>query len=168
MTDIETKAQRVALQEFEGMDANGDGSVDADDFLRAPRRLLAALGMAEESPKGRALLDANQTQWSFLLSLGDGDGDEALSAREYVDARTSPAFRAPGRPGKGDVCRTLFDVLDADDSGTLTQDEFLRAARYLHMSESEAGAYFAELDTNGDGRVDLQEFLKAVKRFYTS
>ncbi|GHG54673.1 EF-hand domain-containing protein [Streptomyces griseocarneus] len=168
MTDITKNAQIAPVQEFQRMDADGDGSVDLTDFLRAPHRLLAELGIPEESDKGRALLEANETQWRFLLSLGDADGDGALSADEYVAARTSPGFRSPDRPGKGEVCRTLFDLLDRDDDGSLDQDEFLRAAEFLNMSTPDARAYFDELDTDGSGRISPKEFLKAVKRFYTS
>ncbi len=168
MTDITKNAQLVPVQEFRRMDADGDGSVDLTDFLRAPHRLLAELGIPEESDKGRALLEANETQWRFLLSLGDADDDGVLSADEYVAARTSPDFRSPDRPGKGEVCRTLFDLLDRDDDGSLDQDEFLRAAEFLDMPTPDARAYFDELDTDGSGRISPKEFLKAVKRFYTS
>ncbi|MFC5148305.1 EF-hand domain-containing protein [Streptomyces aureoversilis] len=168
MTDIIKNAQLAPAQEFQRMDADGDGAVDRSDFLRAPHRLLAELGIPEESAKGRALLDANETQWKFLLSLGDADGDGVLTADEYIAARTSPGFRSADRPGKGDVCRTLFDLLDRDDDGSLDEDEFLRAADFLCMSEAEARGYFAELDADGSGRLSPKEFLKAVKRFYTS
>ncbi|MEV5376148.1 EF-hand domain-containing protein [Streptomyces nondiastaticus] len=168
MTDIIKNAQLVPVQEFRRMDADGDGTVDRNDFLRAPHRLMAELGIPEESDKGKALLAANENQWQFLLSLGDADGDGSLSEEEYVAARTSPAFRSKDRPGKGEVCRTLFDLLDRDDDGSLDRDEFLRAADFLHMSAEEAGAYFTELDADGSGRLDSKEFLKAVRRFYTS
>lgn len=168
MTDIVKNAQPAITQEFRRMDADGDGAVDRTDFMRAPHRLLSELGVPEGSDKGQALLNANETQWRFLLSLGDADGDGALSADEYVAARTDPAFRSKDRPGKGEVCRTLFDLLDSDDNGSLDEGEFLRAADFLCMSDDSARAYFEELDTDGDGRISPQEFLKAVKRFYTS
>ncbi|WP_190111081.1 EF-hand domain-containing protein [Streptomyces cinnamoneus] len=168
MTDIIKNAQLVPVQEFQRMDADGDGSVDLTDFLRAPLRLLAELGIPEESDKGRALLDANKTQWTFLLSLGDADGDGILSSDEYVAARTSPGFRSADRPGKGEVCRTLFDLLDRDDDGSVDRDEFLLAGDFLGMSATDAAAYFDELDADSSGRISPKEFLKAVKRFYTS
>lgn len=162
------KARLSAVQEFQRMDADEDGSVDRNDFLRAPRRLLAELGVAEDSPKGRALLEANEKQWDFVLSIGDADNDGILSVEEYAAARTSPAFRSPERQGRGDVSGTLFAVLDADDDGSIDRDEFLRAADFLGMSAEEAGEFFARLDADASGRLDAQEFLKAVKRFYTS
>lgn len=168
MTDISSKATRAITREFQRMDADSDGSVDLQDFLRAPRRLLAELGEPEDAGKGRALLEANETQWGSLLGLGDGDGDGVLSLDEYVNARTSPAFRSPDRPGKGEVCQTLFELLDRDDDGSIDLDEFLRAADFLCMADTEARDYFAQLDRDGDGRLDPQEFLRAVRRFYTS
>ncbi|GHH56401.1 EF-hand domain-containing protein [Streptomyces candidus] len=96
------------------------------------------------------------------------DGDGAMTVEEYVAARTHPDFRSPGRPGKGEVCRTLFELLDADNDGTLSVQDFLRAADFMCMSDRDAKAYFAQLDTDGDGRLDATEFQKAVKRFYSS
>ncbi|GHE02811.1 hypothetical protein GCM10010339_27460 [Streptomyces alanosinicus] len=87
--------------------------------------------------RSRALLDANKTQWDFLLSLCDRDGDGILSVEELWP-RASPAFRSPDRPGKGEVCRTLFDLLDSDDDGSLTEDECLLAAALLRMSAENA------------------------------
>ncbi|ARF58396.1 EF-hand domain-containing protein [Streptomyces gilvosporeus] len=163
-----TTSNNAIEDEFRRMDADGDGLVDLTDFLRAPRKLLAALDIPEDAPKAQALMRANETQWASFLSLGDADDDGALTADEYVTTRTSPAFRSPSRPGKGEVCQTLFDVLDGDDSGTISQDEFLRAADFLCMPRTEASSYFASLDTDNDGQLSAKEFLKAVKRFYTS
>lgn len=168
MTNTAGNARLSAVQEFQRMDADGDGKVDQTDFMRAPYRLLTELKVPADAAKGQALLDANQTQFAFLLSLGDADEDGTLSAEEYTAARTSPDFRSSARPGKGDVCRTLFDLLDEDDNGSLSRDEFLRAAEFLCMSSQDATAYFDELDADGDGQLSAREFLKAVKRFYTS
>ncbi|MFJ9855849.1 EF-hand domain-containing protein [Streptomyces sp. NPDC101150] len=163
-----TTSNNAIVEEFRRMDADGDGAVDRTDFLRAPRKLLAALGIPEDDPKARALMQANETQWASFLALGDADGDGVLSADEYVATRTSPEFRSPKRPGKGEVCQTLFAVLDSDDNGSISQDEFLRAADFLCMPQPEASSYFATLDSDGNGQLSYKEFLKAVKRFYTS
>ncbi|MEU7278176.1 EF-hand domain-containing protein [Streptomyces sp. NPDC045431] len=168
MTDTSSKAHLSALREFRSMDADGDGSVGRDDFLRAPRRLLEELGIPEDAGKGRALMDANERQWGFLLSIADKDEDGTLTVDEYTAARISPSFRAPQHQGEGDVSGTLFDVLDADGDGSIDRDEFVRAADFLGMTAEEAGEYFARLDADDSGRVDGKEFLKAVKRFYTS
>ncbi|WKX69234.1 EF-hand domain-containing protein [Streptomyces sp. XD-27] len=168
MTTVSNTTRAAIVEEFQRMDADGDEAVDLSDFLRAPRKLLAALNIPEDAPKAQALLRANETQWASFLSLGDADGDGVLTSDEYVATRTSPEFHSPDRPGKGEVCQTLFAVLDSDDDGTISQDEFLRAADFLCMPPAKASSYFATLDGDGDGRLSAAEFLKAVKRFYTS
>ncbi|GAU69402.1 hypothetical protein SSP35_12_00500 [Streptomyces sp. NBRC 110611] len=163
-----TTSNSAILEEFRRMDADGDGVVDLADFLRAPRKLLAALDIPEDAPKAQALIRANETQWESFLFLGDADRDGRLTSDEYVTTRTSPEFRSPKRPGKGEVCQTLFAVLDGDDDGSISQDEFLRAADFLCMPPAEASTYFATLDSDKDGQLSDKEFLKAVRRFYTS
>jgi Ca2+-binding EF-hand superfamily protein len=166
MTDITSTGRLALLQEFERMDADNDGSVDLADFLRTPRQILADLGEPEGSEKGRAFVAANETQWNVLLALGDADADGVLSADEYVALRTSAGFRSPDRPGKGEVCRTLFDLLDRDGDETIDVDEFLRAAAFFCMPEADARSYFGRLDADGDSTLDRTEFTSAVKLFY--
>jgi hypothetical protein len=90
-----------------------------------------------------------------------------LTADEHVTARTSPELRSPKRPGEGQVCQTLFAVLDSDDNGAIHQSEFLRAADFVCLPQPEASSYFATLHSD-DVQLSHKEFLKAVKRFYAS
>ena len=47
----------------------------------------------------------------------------------------------------------LFDKLDANKDGVLSLDEVQSAADKIGMSQEEAAALFASLDTDGDGEL---------------
>jgi Ca2+-binding EF-hand superfamily protein len=157
-----------AVQEFERMDTDDDGCVDRTDYLRTPLQILARLGVSEHSTKGRAFLDANHTQWEALLALDGTTSDKMLTFDEYLARRSSAEFRSPDRPGKGEVSRALFNLIDTDDDGGISVAEFLHAAAFLCMPDQDALDYFGQQDTDDNGRLDRAEFLGAVKLFYSA
>ncbi|KAH8419549.1 hypothetical protein KR222_005062 [Zaprionus bogoriensis] len=64
---------------------------------------------------------------------------------------------------------TIFNIIDADNSGEITLDEFEKAIDLLvaHMPGVYSKAEMLEkcrmMDLNGDGKVDLNEFLEAFR-----
>jgi Ca2+-binding EF-hand superfamily protein len=168
MSCVTDTSQLPLIHEFHRMDADGDGVVDRTDYLRAPREILTKLGVPEDSPNGQAFLDASHVQWEALLALADTDRDNVLSLDEYLNRRVSADFRSPDRPGKGDVSRALFTLLDTDGDGTISVSEFVHAAGFLCMPDQDALDYFEQQDSDDDGRLDLDEFLGAIKLFYSA
>ncbi|MFH1080609.1 MAG: EF-hand domain-containing protein [Pseudomonadota bacterium] len=76
----------------------------------------------------------------------DKDKDGRISQREYLDAAAK-----------------TFNKLDKDGSGHLDGKE-LKA-----LSEADRKDWLAEMDKNGDGRIDRNEFqTEALKRFSTA
>jgi len=69
-----------------------------------------------------------------------------------------------------DNLRDVFERFDKDNSGSLEKTELPEALNELglHYSEGELSATFAEMDSNGDGQVDLEEFERAVSRMQAS
>lgn len=60
--------------------------------------------------------------------------------------------------------RRAFDVFDEDGSGYLTKDEFqailLRQAGGSNLSDSDAAEVLAAMDSDGDGKVSLEELIE--------
>ena len=57
--------------------------------------------------------------------------------------------------------KSLFSKLDADESGTLSSDEFV-AGRPKGVSESQASALYAKIDTGGSGALTEDQLLQGM------
>jgi len=59
----------------------------------------------------------------------------------------------------------IFNMMDDDQSGTLTQREFYKACKdfKVGISEENAPALFAKFDANKDGTMSYDEFLNTVR-----
>ena len=116
---------------LEALDANGDGKVTQDEVPQRRQRFFA-----------RALRQV------------DSNGDKALDAAELAQLGKTdrPERRRAGRRRKNDRSKRnprptgLFQLLDRNRDGELTQKELARAPRLLRR-----------LDRNGDGRLSRRE-----------
>jgi hypothetical protein len=86
--------------------------------------------------------------------------DEATGQWELLDVATQEAKQGPLPPSSPlplSLLR-LFEALDVNQDGQLSKDEVMAAASsgLLDMTPTEAGAFFHELDANGDGQVSVE------------
>lgn len=150
--------ERFRRARFAQTDQDGDGSVDVEEYVeefadRLDVDLDAARARQIEQTRARfAAIDAN----------GDGfiDADEYTASGEraftrYLSMVRETAERSPR--GRRDVLRMptthsregMLALYDADGDGRVGREEFDRA-------RMEA---FSRTDANGDGRLDLGEYL---------
>ena len=67
---------------------------------------------------------------------------------------------------RGKIARGFIDVFDKDRDGTLSRAEILRGMEELlnrPLTEEQADAVFQRADSNGDGEIDLNEFVSQLK-----
>ncbi|XP_041971927.1 sarcoplasmic calcium-binding protein [Aricia agestis] len=60
----------------------------------------------------------------------------------------------------------LFKAVDKDRSGYISVSEFKLFFRCLGLGDEDAAIAFAVIDTNGDGKLSLKEFVKLGKDFF--
>ena len=64
-----------------------------------------------------------------------------------------------------DNLREAFDFFDSDNSGTIDANEIGRVLGYnLHKERKLWREVVSEVDTNGDGEIDFQEFKSVMMR----
>jgi len=59
-----------------------------------------------------------------------------------------------------DEARSIFNMIDADKNGSLSPSELSYQLSDLGFPEQEIEALFVRMDVNGDGKVELHEFVK--------
>ena len=58
--------------------------------------------------------------------------------------------------------RHVFESIDIDHSGTLTEDEFIRGTKKFfgeQLTEIDAMQLYKKIDLNGDGTIQFNEFV---------
>merc|ERR1719273_2083274 len=136
--------QELAVKEtFAMLDKNGDGVVTADELYEVLRNMDPEV----------TLDDAQQ-----VIHACDHNHDSVLELDEFIGARICKKIGS-----KEERLKKLFRCLDLDDSGTLNAQEIVAALESIRGSSfsiDEAKNLISQVDTNDDGVVDYEEFLK--------
>lgn len=111
---------------FAELDADGNGIVSGDELPRHGRHgdghrqhrvaIGLALGSADADNDGNVTI----TEWNAFLATADEDGDGQITFEE-VRRQADPDFEPPSV--SVDQANELFDHLDADDDGVVSEDE---------------------------------------------
>jgi hypothetical protein len=87
--------------------------------------------------------------------------DAALAQEQRKLADTCEKLAAEAAAAEENEVRAVFQSIDLDDNGTLERDELKTAAERLGqtMSQEELDAAMLEMDGDGSGEIDYDEFL---------
>ena len=89
------------------------------------------------------------------------DTDAAAAQEEAEQEKMAEQMAADAAEAERAEVRAAFESIDLDGNGTLERDELEQAAERLgqHMSPDELDAAMAEMDADGSGEVDFEEFM---------
>ena len=149
----------------------------------APRQIVAMFGAELLDGVSQRELAGYQRVFGF----GDSDGDGRHSKKEYVDdgrymtrqARQG-IFGAADSDDDGfvtreeyvlnraitDEAKLIYEDMDADGDGRLTAEELVGSGKLEDKELAEA--VFKALDTNGDGALNIPEYLRVWGRWARS
>ncbi|MBZ6131579.1 MULTISPECIES: EF-hand domain-containing protein [Streptomyces] len=155
---------------FRHFDTDDNGSIDREDLLTLGAQLLSKFGEPVTSPKGVALMDGMTRFWDALVAAADQDGDQRLSLDEYRACMTGAFVEAPEgfdtsfRPLAEAVCA----LLDTDGDGQVDEREFQAWQEVFRTAPEHRAEAFRKLDTDGSGKLTVDELLAAVREYYLS
>jgi len=132
---------------FKRFDSNGDGALSRNE-------LAAAMKSSGQS--------YSDVEIDAIFSLGDTDGDGEVSLQEFVELMSPSSSEVLAKLRKNfksiaDV-KATFKKIDADNDGLLSKQEMLNSPGCKYDSE-EVNAIFTLGDVNGDGQLDMGEFI---------
>ncbi|GID31287.1 EF-hand domain-containing protein [Paractinoplanes brasiliensis] len=151
---------------FGASDTDGDGLVDWNDYERLISRYLDGYGIAAEDDRAHALRAAYQRYWSELLR--HVNGVDRLSKEQFVAGNKAAGADTSQFTMASVVPQAIFDVMDTDGDDAISKPEYKVFLEAWGVSDLEALNVFLELDTDDDGRISRDEFIGAIRDFFTS
>jgi Ca2+-binding EF-hand superfamily protein len=146
-------------QLFDAVDSNNDGYVEWADYQRVVDGYFTAFKLDRDTRKGLALQVGYQMLWLELLRHANRSqrlsGDEFVAAYRAVRTDTSRFNMIEGIPS------AVFDVIDSDDDNKISEEEFAQVLKHWGVTASGAMETFIMLDTDRDGYISRQQFIRA-------
>jgi len=170
-------------------DVNDDGAIDLEEFIgvmypsaaTVAGRLRGQYTDINDVKKAFAKIDLNgdgkvskeevastdlfnSQEIDALFTLGDANNDGEIDLEEFVGVLYPVVAGALAKMTKDirnvDDARYLFKSLDFDGDGLLSQEELRKSG--CKFSAKEIEALFAIGDVNGDGEIDINEFINVM------
>ncbi|EFJ36098.1 hypothetical protein SELMODRAFT_69135, partial [Selaginella moellendorffii] len=128
---------------FRLFDANGDGRISVSEL----GAVLKCLAMGNDPPP-------TEEELHKMVEEVDADGDGFISLDEFLH------FHAQSTASVAEL-KAAFYVFDLDRNGFISADELHRVLVGLgevNLTMEDCGRMIRGVDSNGDGRVDFEEF----------
>jgi len=178
--DLETAMEAL----FKAYDLDESGELSRDEFLSIEMRLSFEQGKVYRGPAGSAkmtladrdssgALDYQEFRTRFLTTYQEMEMSGADVIRHVHEqtrlallerAKMGPRYHA----GIRQVLRQIFSLFDVSGDGNLSPEEWIAAQKTVALEVSDDfdegwvdEAAFAAADSNGDGVLDIGEFLEA-------
>ena len=159
--------QRQAMQQtmFKQMDQNGDGSVTKSDLQTLAQNISQTTGASINVDQVFSALDTNndgtisQSEYDSAMQQFQSGGQQG-QIHGHHHHHHHGAQQAGGSDGSSDPLQALFQQMDQDGDGKISQSEFQTGMQNLTQGNGDATGLsnlFATLDTNGDGVIDQAE-----------
>ncbi|VDK76310.1 unnamed protein product [Dibothriocephalus latus] len=139
----------------------------ADDSYSIPNFVNSILAPFDGDMDG-LLTKREAVKGAAKLDVGTAEIKDALKSLGIVDKKKIPIAslseevkRICIRKFKQEAFKKFFHHLDTDKSGTLSMTEVLQAIEEFGITAPKkyAQEMFDQVDTNGDGEIDIKEFL---------
>lgn len=137
ITSCEMKHVRKLFEKF---DKNGDGKLSMQEIMEGIQEYSGTIKMNAEE----------------IMSNCDLDRNGFVDYTEFLTAVSSKSIEVNKQKLKA-----AFDAIDADGNGKITKAE-LRQALVGMSTEKNVNEILEQIDQNGDGEIDFEEFSQAI------
>ncbi len=166
MTELQ-RAKQVHF--FNVLDYNGDGVLERQDFIDVADRLSDLRDYKEGSSKREAVREEILRMWTNAQSLSGTEDEDQLTLedwlaheQEVIDSDVLINSYIQG------LARAIFDTLDEDNDGVISEDEYLRFFQSFRGEDGDGTVAFQKLDVDEKGYLTRKEFLDVVTEFHLS
>lgn len=142
---------RELREAFRLFDKDGDGSISTDELGTVMRNL-------GQFPSGDEL--------NTMLKEIDIDGDGTFSFEEFVQVMANMGgLNEQSEEDEEEELRQAFRVFDKSGCGYITPSDLRAVLQNIgeDLTEDEIDEMIAEVDIDGDGRIDFEEFIACMR-----
>ncbi|OLT11920.1 signal transduction protein [Actinomadura sp. CNU-125] len=160
-----TKQENRLEERFRLWDSNGNGTIERADFEREADDIIARLG-AQGTPEADGLKDAYLGMFDALAGAA---GTDKMSRQQFLQVAEQEII------GKGDAgfaavvkptIQGIVTVLDKSGDGEITPAEMHGWFAAIGLSPEVADSAFRQLDTDGSGKLSVDELVNAVRDYH--
>ncbi|MGW2377077.1 oxygenase MpaB family protein [Kitasatospora sp. NPDC001683] len=164
----DARGSRVDRFFREVLDQTGDGFITVHDLRAMAHNVCWQLELDEDAEA--RLYRAFDGWWEQLRAAMDANGDGKVSREEFTAATLAGLDQDEAYLEQGllPALRAVFVAADTDGSGVLEFDEYRAVFGGPRVHPAELSHGFRQLDTDGDGRITLEEFLRGFTEFFTA
>lgn len=165
-----TEFQRQKMAALFGLfDADRNGLIEQRDFDQVAGNLANARNLKAGSPEHAKLTDQYRAAWTALHGMADADGDNSITADEWITAVTNligsdAAFTSVVVR----LANMVFDTFDADGDGFVKSEEFVAFLKARQVPDTSPAAAFKRLDADGDGRLSRADVINLTGEYFKS
>ncbi|XP_069106393.1 uncharacterized protein [Argopecten irradians] len=145
--NITDEIRNEIKETFQLFDIDHDGKISTDEIAN----VLDNLGMS-----------TNKKIVDDVIKRLDADDNGTVDYEEFEDFITKSGFLQSLPDETDQEMLAAFQILDADQDGYITKEELTEFTSRVgdKKTEAEIQAIIRESDTNNDGRISYQEFVK--------
>lgn len=151
----ETGASKLTEEQIEDFkrafllfDKDGNGRITADELID----VMVSLGQKPSESEAEA-----------MIQQADQDGDGSIDFMEFLEVMASKM----GEKSFEDDLREAFQLFDRDSNGYISKREltFVMTSLGEQITDTAVENMIKEVDLDGDGRVNYEEFLRIMKKW---
>eukprot|EP00092_Neocalanus_flemingeri_P018116 GFUD01019606.1.p1 GENE.GFUD01019606.1~~GFUD01019606.1.p1 ORF type:complete len:152 (+),score=55.23 GFUD01019606.1:41-496(+) len=148
MTDMDQLRNAEFKEAFDEFDTDGSGTI-------SPEELLGVLRAMGQNPTEDELLN--------LVMEVDIDGNGTIEFEEFLSMMKKSASE---QDEEADL-REAFKIFDRDKDGFISMKELKKVASMLGtmLSKEELDEFMAQADSDGNGKLDYDEFVKMLLQY---